>query len=54
MYFDSAAAEAIPQRPYLAVATACAVAATIVLGLLPEPILARAAEAMTGVLLGPP
>jgi NADH-quinone oxidoreductase subunit N len=53
MYFDSGAPDTVPPRPYLALATAGAVVATIALGLAPEPILERASAALANVLLGP-
>jgi NADH-quinone oxidoreductase subunit N len=52
MYFESGGLDASSTRPYLAVATAAAVVATILLGLAPNAIIRTAGAAFSGVLLG--
>jgi NADH-quinone oxidoreductase subunit N len=53
MYFDSGGLAAAPSRPYLAVATAVAAAATVALGLAPGTVLDAAHASLERVLLGP-
>lgn len=53
MYFDSGGVGADTKRPYLAVATAAAVVATILMGLAPSGLLNAAHNSMGHVLLGP-
>jgi NADH-quinone oxidoreductase subunit N len=53
MYFDTGGLERVAGRPYLAVATAAAVIATVVLGLVPGPVLSEASASLAKVLLGP-
>jgi len=53
MYFDTGGLGADAERPYLAVATAAAVVATVLLGLAPTGLLAASQNAVGRVLLGP-
>jgi NADH-quinone oxidoreductase subunit N len=52
MYFDGGGLDTPAARPYLAVATAAAVLATIALGLAPNTVIGTAGAALSGVLLG--